>query len=201
MKIPKDARQKSAMALPLTLVVLLFGTVLVATAFYIVQNMYSTSRQVVTHSQLYNAAQSGLERGRADLWENRESLGTDEIIFDGDIESLYVKIVDSNGNPVGVMGPLELDVEPDIRVKIEFFDTNYDVGSYTFSPEMPPQHPGGTGLGEGSEWEMTGTSAIMDPARYLPLGGGSGAHRYVIRSRATSRGRAVALEAMVVIVK
>src|SRR6056297_2654042 len=62
--------KRKAMALPLTLVILLFGSVLVATAFYIVQNMYSTSRHSVTHTELYNAAQTGVEMAKTVLWES-----------------------------------------------------------------------------------------------------------------------------------
>ena len=71
-------KKNVGMALPLTLIFLLVGAVLVGTALYVVENMFSTSRHVVTETQLYNAAQSGIEQGRMVLWEKREALDFDE---------------------------------------------------------------------------------------------------------------------------
>jgi len=72
--------RRCGLALPMTLVILLFGSVLVATAFYIVQNMYSTSRRSVTHAELYNAAQTGVEMAKTVLWE--KEIRIDELTYD-----------------------------------------------------------------------------------------------------------------------
>jgi hypothetical protein len=44
-----------------------------------------------------------------------------------------------------------------------------------------------------------GTSAIIDPGRFLPFGGGAGEHRYVIRSSASKNGKDFTAEVMVVV--
>jgi len=63
-------KKRRAIALPLVLVIVLFGGALVAAAFYITENYYSSSKQTVTGTRLYNAAVSGVEEGKGWIYEN-----------------------------------------------------------------------------------------------------------------------------------
>jgi len=103
-----------AMALPMTLVFILLGAVLVGVALYAVENMYSTSRQVVTETRLYNAAQAGIEEGKKELWENKASLDTEPREYIDDISDIYA------------LDALEdISVDPEISVTVELLDCNY----------------------------------------------------------------------------
>ncbi len=61
---------RKGMALPTVLVILLVGGALVAAAFYITENYYSSAKQTVTGTRLYNAAVSGLEEGKGWIYKN-----------------------------------------------------------------------------------------------------------------------------------
>lgn len=194
--------KRKAMALPLTLVILLFGSVLVATAFYIVQNMYSTSRHSVTHTELYNAAQTGIEVGKTYLWEN--DLKTDPRHYDGDdIKTVYIQAEDGT-----VIGPLHPDTGPNIETIVEILDCNYEFAG-TWDAEdrekLPPHWVGGEGTVPDAEiGPPEGTSVIIDPSRLFNLGGGgAGQRRYVIRSTARhdDSDMEVTIETMVVVRK
>jgi len=62
--------KRRAIALPLVLVIVLVGGALVAAAFYITENYYSSSKQAVTSARLYNAAVSGIEEGKGWIYKN-----------------------------------------------------------------------------------------------------------------------------------
>ena len=62
--------KRRAIALPLVLVIVLVGGALVAAAFYITENYYSSSKQTVTSARLYNAAVSGIEEGKGWIYKN-----------------------------------------------------------------------------------------------------------------------------------
>lgn len=190
------------MALPLVLVLMLFGAVMIGAALYVVENLYSTTKQTVDHAQLYNAAQTGVERGKVALWDNRSDMETDTLVFSGNITSIYAQ--KDNGTP---LGPIQFTVDPGIAVQVLIFDCNYELSSGTFSglsdearKLLPPRFPGGTGEGTGGTSELPGgTSAIIDPGRFLPFGGGAGERRFVIRSSASKDGKDFSIEAMVVV--
>jgi len=179
------------MALPLALVIMLFGGVLVAVAMYVVVNMRSTTEESVTHMELYNAAQNGVEKAMSLLWENRENLKQDALTYDGDIRSIYAQL--DNGSRID---PIEFDAESGIHVTVEILDCNYVLGSgQSFSDELPPQWPGGSGEGGAGGYlgPPSGTSVIIDPSRLFSFGGGSGGRRMVIRSRAEKEGVAATI--------
>jgi len=196
----KFNRPRSGMALPLALVFLLFGGVLVAVAMYVVINMHSTTEESVTHMELYNAAQQGVEKAMNLLWENKDDLKQDPITYDGNIESLYVQLEDGT---LLSPNPITFTVDPGIDVEVTIFDCNYVLGSgQSLSSELPPQYPGGWGTGSGGSSTLPGgTSAIIDPGRFLTFGGGAGEHRYLIRSSAVKDENDFTAEVMVVVVK
>jgi hypothetical protein len=194
----KFNRPREGMALPLALVFLLFGGVLVAVAMYVVVNMHSTTEESVTHMELYNAAQQGVEKAMNLLWENRKELEEDALTYTGNIEDIYARLDDGT-----VLGPITFTVAPGISVEVKIFDCNYVLGSgQSFSDELPPQWPGGSG-GSGSGGYLgppSGTSVIIDPSRLFSFGGGSGGKRMAIRSKAEKEGVNATIEAMVEVI-
>lgn len=206
------------MALPMTLIFLLVGAVLVGTALYVVENMFSTSRHVVTETQLYNAAQSGIEQGRMVLWEKREALDLDEREYDGDLDSIRARREGASltlDEEEGLWG-MSVDGLSNLTVTVDILDCNYvfdgiNVNDYEDLDvdqisELPPRWPGGesgAGTGSGSERPPEGTSVIIDPSRFFNIGGGVDPRqsRFVIRSTAAeSNGvQQVKIEVMVVL--
>lgn len=204
-------RKRKGMALPLTLVILVIGAMLVATAFYLVQNMYSTSRQAVTREKLYNAAQTGIEQAKVVLWEARddlyleplpykESLGTEEERLD------TIRVRDEDGNYLDSNNGLyPVDVQG-IDVYVNILDCNYVLDGTTFDSlathnpdqldELPPQWQSGTGATGGTGRPPAGTSVIIDPSRNIMQGAG-GSRRYVIRSKAEGNEQDLEIEVMV----
>lgn len=202
MKVPRIFINRPGMALPLVLVLLVFGAVMIGAALYVVENLYSTTKQTVDHAQLYNAAQIGVERGKVALWENRSDLETDTLVFSGNITSIYAQKDDGSS-----LGPIDFVVDPGIDVEVLVFDCNYELATGSFSglsdevrEQLPPRFPGGTGEGGGGTSALPGgTSAIIDPGRFLPFGGGAGERRFVIRSSASKDGKDFIIETMVVV--
>ncbi len=185
---PRLFSRRRAMALPLTLVFILVGAVLVGAALYVVENMHSTSRHVVTETQLYNAAQSGIEKAKMVLWENRNDLKTDPLMYSGNITAIYAQ--KSNSTP---LGPIQFTIDPGISGS--FSDLSDEERKL-----LPPRFPGGTGERTVvSSVPPLGTSAIMDPGRFY--GGGAGERRFVIRSSASKDGKDFEIESMVVVRK
>lgn len=184
------------MALPLVLVIMLFGTMIVGTAVYLIENLHSTTEHTISHARLYNSAQTGVERAKDSLWKNRESLWNDVLVFNGDIVSIYARKEDGT-----LLSPISFTEDPGIDVTVLILDCNYELGiGQSYGSLLPPRFPGGSGEGSGSLSALPGgTSAIIDPGRFLPFGGGAGEHRYVIRSTASKEEKNFKVEVMVVV--
>ena len=216
LNLRKPLRKKNiGMALPLTLIFLLVGAVLVGTALYVVENMFSTSRHVVTETQLYNAAQSGIEQAKVILWDARSDLDYEERKYDGTLDSVRALLEGVSDDYLdddlqGVSVP-EL---ANVTLTVDILDCNYVFDGVTYSSlspqqiaELPPRWPGGEGgAGSGSGGTAgppEGTSVIIDPSRFFNIGGGvdSGQRRFVIRSTAaeSNGGQQVKIEVMVVL--
>ncbi|MDD5515583.1 MAG: hypothetical protein PHX71_09625 [Synergistales bacterium] len=212
MSLQKPLRKKNiGMALPLTLIFLLVGAVLVGTALYVVENMFSTSRHVVTETQLYNAAQSGIEQAKVILWDARSDLDYEERKYDGTLDSVRALLEGVSDDYLdddlqGVSVP-EL---ANVTLTVDILDCNYvfdgiNVNDYEDLDvdqiaALPPRFPEGIGAGEGTSWEhyQIGSSGYLDPNRQVS-GGGISRH-YVIRSRAESAdGKSSSIETLVVI--
>jgi hypothetical protein len=197
---------RKGMALPLTLVILLFGSALVATAFYVVQNMYSTSGHSVTRTELYNAAQSGIEKGRALFAENFESLDVVEKGYDGTLDS--IRVTQSGTNLDSTLQNVNVPDLQDVSLTVDILDCNYYLDGVTYTSlgseqiaSLPPSWPGGHGEGTSESEEIPeGTSVIIDPSRFLNFGG-EGERRYVLRSRAAEDDgeQSATIEVMVVV--
>jgi len=202
---------RKGMALPLTLVILLFGSALVATAFYVVQNMYSTSGHSVTRAELYNVAQSGIEKGRALLAENLEDLDVSLKEYETVEDPLDLVRVTKNSNGEFLDKDLNDGVSipdtPNVTLTVHILDCNYnydDMSSNLDEDEialLPPSWPGGHGEGTSESESITpGTSVIIDPSRLFGFGG-EAETRYVIRSTADEDDgeQSATIEVMVVV--
>ena len=216
LKIFSLRKNRKAMALPLTLIFLLVGAVLVGTALYVVENMHSTSRHVVTETQLYNAAQSGVEQGRIILWDKRADLDLDDREYVDDLDDIRVRRKNTAEPLDKEEGLQDLPINglPGVKLVVDLLDCNYSVNETTYNnmdPDkiaaLPPRWPGGEG-GEGtgeSEGPSEGTSVIIDPSRFFNIGGGGGGERrFVIRSSAFETregGQEVKIEVMVVLLQ
>lgn len=128
--------KRRAIALPLVLVIVLVGGALVAAAFYITENYYSSSKQAVTSARLYNAAVSGIEEGKGWIYKNMK-LGhiprwTDE---DGDgmlsesdkptgakyiYEALIAKVSSADE------GVFDITTEDGIKLHVVVYDLAYE---------------------------------------------------------------------------
>lgn len=219
MRQPNPLKRK-AMALPLTLVILLFGSVLVATAFYVVQNMYSTSRHSVTHTELYNAAQTGVEMAKTVLWESGE-LRKEPLEYDHDSdpddEVASIRAIEETEYPSGEPIDKKYNLRPisdehigipGVKVYVDILDCNYEVAGTLGDDDrkiLPPLWVGGEGTVPDAEiGPPEGTSVIIDPSHLFNLGGGgAGQRRYVIRSTARhdDSDMGVTIETMVVVRK
>ncbi|NLW36546.1 MAG: hypothetical protein GXY80_13880 [Syntrophorhabdus aromaticivorans] len=201
------------MALPMTLIFLLVGAVLVGTALYVVENMFSTSRHVVTETQLYNAAQSGIEQAKVILWDARSDLDHEEREYDGTLDSVRARLEGVSDDYLdddlqGVSVPELVNV----TLTVDILDCNYvfdginvndyedlDVDQIT---ELPPRWPEIISEGEGTPGGLSqiGSSGYLDPNRQVTSGGGRILRHYVIRSRAESAdGKSSSIETLVVI--
>ena len=76
------------MALPMTLVVLLVAGGMVAISFYFIENMMTTTKMKARDELRFNAAASGLERGKSWLLERIDDDEIPALIAAGSIASV-----------------------------------------------------------------------------------------------------------------
>lgn len=193
------------MALPLVILLVLVGFVFVGVGAYVVKNLFWSSQGVVVESKLYNAAQSGIEWGMALIWENKDNIEAEPITSVDSLDDLRVRL-DNLGAGVGTDYLDDEKALPEtdsgIRLTVTLLDCNYSLAPDATIANLPPRVLAGTGSGgTGGPAIPPGTSVIIDPSHFLPLGGGVTSHSFVIRSRAEGFGRSTELESMVVIEK
>ncbi len=198
--------KRLGMALPLVILLVLVGFVFVGVGAYVVRNLFWSSQGVVIESKLYNAAQSGIEWGMAQIWSHKDQIESDRILSADSIDDIRIRIDDYQpGKTTGIYlaeGESPPAVDPRITVTVHLLDCNYELASGATASGFPPRVFTGTGTGgSGGPLIPPGTSVIIDPSHFLPLGGGVTSHHFVIRSRAEGYGRSRELETMVVISK
>jgi hypothetical protein len=204
--------KRKGMALGLVILLVVVGFVFVGVGAYVVRNLFWSSQGVVVESKLYNAAQSGVEWGMAQLWKNKDNIEADLITevksLDGsdgiwarednaDEGTFYTSTTKMIG--YGVALP---ETDSGITLEVKLYDCNYSLAPGVTVANLPPRALNGTGTGgAGGPTIPPGTSVIIDPSHFLPLGGGVTSRSFVVRSKATGFGRKVELETMVVIEK
>jgi hypothetical protein len=165
----------------------------------ITTNYAGTSRSVVEREELFNAAQSGIEWGKAWLLENRDDLILEEIEAVDNIDDLKARYDDGTVN--GSAHEEYTHSEPDISVDVDILYCNYDSKNVSSSIDkkiLPPVYElyGASDSGVGGSG--IGTSGFIDPNRNL-LGFGETGSVFVIRSKATFENKSTEIETMVVV--
>lgn len=173
----------------MVLVALLLGSVLVAVTYEVVNNLWSSSRNVVEKVELYNAAVEGIEKGKIWLrqtakadgylpsWEASNPYGeiTHSDLTGGSYNILLVKDID--GNLPGIDY-----TKGNINVTIEIFDMSYMIGNDVQSDDyisgFPPRlyyeytvptsmHQGSTYAGSNRGEGSTGSGTAISLGYYL----------------------------------
>lgn len=194
-------RRRSGMTLVLVLLVMLIGGFFVYVAFDMAGNAHNSSMNMVTEDRLYNAAQSGLEWGKAILVDHYEDddLNKSKMVLpstDPGWEDLRVQ--DDSGNVIDTQGVPEPD--SGINIEVSILSCNYDPPT-DYIDGLPPVWNGGEGSGVGSSsLSGVGSSGFIDPNRNLLGNGADGSVAFVVRSRATfaDDNRSMEVETMVV---
>jgi len=149
-------KKRKAIALPLVLVIVLVGGALVAAAFYITENYYSSSKQTVTSTRLYNAAVSGIEEGKGWIYKNMKlghiprwtDIDGDGMLSSADMpagatytyEALIARVSSTD------KGVFDITTEDGIKLHIVVYDLAYEPASGLkddyekgFPPAIRPQ--------------------------------------------------------------
>ena len=191
--------RRRGFALGLVLIVMIVLIGLSAVIMDITTNYAGTSRSVVEREELFNAAQSGVEWGKAWLVENREANNLDlDVANDGNqVNNLdEIKATLKDGTIYGDYSYSHSDID----VNLAIYKCNY-VPSGTIDPvedDFPPVYGLYGASGSGSGNSGIGTSGFIDPNRNL-LGFGETGSVFVIRSEATFENKSTEIETMVVV--
>jgi hypothetical protein len=155
--------RKRGMALPTVLVILLVGGALVAAAFYITENYYSSSKQTVTSTRLYNAAVSGVEEGKGWVdyhldrgviprWTDKDGDGmlSSADKPDGATYTYEALVAKASSTDKGVF---DITTEDGIQLHIVVYDLAYESApdlkddyEKGFPPAIRPQLEGGSSV-------------------------------------------------------
>lgn len=126
-------RKRKAMALPLTLIVLLVTGALVGISLYLIENMKTTTDMKAHDEARLNAALAGVERGKQWLLEQVDAGGDLPALVEGreieppDFEGLLVR------------DPIVFE-ESGARITVRIYDVTYDINdSLKFEPGFPPR--------------------------------------------------------------
>ena len=133
-------KKRKAIALPLVLVIVLVGGALVAAAFCITENYYSSAKQTVTNTRLYNAAASGVEGGKGWIYKNIKSgrvprwkdKNGDGMLSEADRPNSDAKIYEAliarvgTGDTFPVKGKWTTSMEDGISLDIVVYDSAYE---------------------------------------------------------------------------
>lgn len=120
-------KKRCGAVLALTLVVMVFGIAFAGAAFYLVENMFSTTMNVVRDARLNVAAEDGLEIGKVWLDEEIRSTRSLPRFFSGGVEGEINVPEDLEDLRVQhfPLAPASGDVEVDLEVEV--FDLKYEV--------------------------------------------------------------------------
>lgn len=87
---------------------------------------------------LYNAAQGGIEWGKAQLWKNRASISDEQKIYGGNLRDLAA--TKSSGEEIAFGQEVQVQ-SPGITVEVTILDCNYNPNSALYSEDLPPVIP------------------------------------------------------------
>lgn len=191
-------RKRRGFALGIVLIVMILLIALSAVIMDLTTNYAATSRSVVEREELFNAAQSGIEWGKAWLLENRQDMILDKLSAVDELSDLKARIDD--GSVDGDPHPDYPNPDPDITVDVGIYYCNYVIatGVDPVAVDLPPVYEQYGASGSGSGGSGIGTSGFIDPNRNL-LGFGETGSVFVVRSEATFENKSTELETMVVV--
>lgn len=183
--------RRKAFVLPLVLAIMLVLFALAAAVVQVAADHFSIYSVASKHEQLYNAAQAGIEWGKAELWRNRASLSDEQKNYKGNLKDLAATGV--SGEEIAFdkeLSPQSQD--KNIKVYVTILDCNYELDELaSYSEDLPPIFPSADislGVPEGS-------SAVISPNRFWEE-----RKVFLIRSKAVSEdGKKFALESIVTI--
>lgn len=136
-------RQRKAMALPLTLIVLLVAGALVGVSLYLIENMKTTTEMKIHDEARLNAALAGVERGKQWIYEKVKDGESPTHMATGPISSLtsteqFKELLIRDGNDAP-NPTLQLDIG-ELKVEIRIYDLAYDpTSTLEFEKGMPPR--------------------------------------------------------------
>lgn len=139
----KNLKKREGAVLALTLVVMVFGIAFAGAAFYLVENMFSTTMNVIHDVRLNNIAEGGIEIGKEWLETFIESENRLPR-FAGDIEG-QINVPDELESLRIKHFPLApASADSDVEIEVEIYDLKYginaiDTGDLTPGNIFPPQ--------------------------------------------------------------
>jgi hypothetical protein len=192
MEYSKYEGRRKAFVLPLVLVIMLILFALAPAVIEVAANHFLIYSLASKREQLYNAAQSGIEWGKAELWRNRTSLNDEQKIYRGNLKDLAA--VKAHGEEIAFDKEILPQLQgKNIKVYVTILDCNYELDELaSYSEDLPPAFPSSADISLGVP---EGSSAIISPNRIWD-------ERKVllVRSEAVSeKGKKFALESIVVI--
>jgi len=139
----RNLKKREGAVLALTLVVMVFGIAFAGAAFYLVENMFSTTMNVVRDMRLNNIAEGGIEIGKEWLESFIESENRLPRLA-GDIEG-KIDVPDELENLRVKHFPLApASADSAVELEVEIYDLKYginaiDTGELTPGKIFPPQ--------------------------------------------------------------
>jgi len=191
-------RRRKGFALGLVLIVMIVLIAMSAIIMDLTTNYTSSSQSVIDNEKLMNAAQSGLESGKAWLLEHRSELDFEQRENVDDLSDIRARY-DNSGTMTYYTNYIYSD--PEITVNVDIYYCNY-VPSGSVDPvseDLPPVYEKFLASGSGGGGTGVGTSGFIDPNRNLLGLGDEGDEVFVIRSKASAEGKSTEIESMVVI--
>ena len=132
------AKRRSAMALPLALIVLLVAGVMVSVSLYFIQNMATVSRMKTEDEILLNAALDGVDRGKTWIFSEVDSGRMPTYTTQagsGDLGSVTAPYF----SELLVATPLSYDLDG-VGVVVRIYDLAYAfTDTLSFEPGIPPR--------------------------------------------------------------
>ena len=178
------AKRRSAMALPLALIVLLVAGVMVSVSLYFIQNMATVSRMKTEDEILLNAALDGVERGKTWIFSEVDSGRMPTYTTQAGSGDLGA-VTAPDFSELFVAEPLSYDVEG-AAVVVRIYDLAYAfTDTLSFEPGIPPRIytvQEGSSLRSGQSFASSNT-AEGDTGAGTP--GSSKLGAFLIRSEAT----------------
>jgi len=189
--------KRKGFALPLVLAIMLALSTLAVIMMELATSRFSIYSIASERERLYNAAQGGIEWGKAQLWENRNSLDREQKAYTGELSSLAATKTSGEELAFNLSVPIP---SSDMTVKVTVLDCNYDPDSAVYSGDLPPIRLISGDISASSS-APDDTSAVASPDELTSLSSSpEEEHAFLIRSKAIGKDKKrLVVESMVVI--